>query len=223
MTKSQHSGSFISLPYHCQLCIHKLRTRFNLQNNTLTAKYNREVFPKSQVNSVSASVRTAFNTDKNLYTEPELAETGSFQSLKNKFQWAMIEWDKANRNTKVFLLNNEKLRHLSLRLTSLSEPGPSVLCQQPGTATAMWGRWGWEERGRGGRKRDRENKHRTRLKFLGKKTMWPLEEGKTVENHSHISFSPSSTERSSVFPCFPSQSSEQSWHHLHETPKSKRA
>lgn len=36
---------------------------------------------------------------------------------------------------KVFPLNNENLRNISVRLTSLSEPGPSVLCQQPGMKT----------------------------------------------------------------------------------------
>lgn len=29
--------------YHCQLCIHKLRARYNLKNNNLTAKYYRVV------------------------------------------------------------------------------------------------------------------------------------------------------------------------------------
>lgn len=41
------TSSFISLS---QLCIHELRTRFNLQNNKITAKYHREVCTKSEVN-----------------------------------------------------------------------------------------------------------------------------------------------------------------------------
>lgn len=73
---------------------------------------------------------------------------------------------------KVFPLNNGNLRNLCVRLTSLSKPGPSVLCQQPGMKTDvgetdMGGKEAMRERQE--KKRDRKSKHRTRLKFLGKK------------------------------------------------------
>lgn len=121
-----------------------------------------------------------------------MVERKSFQSLEDKFQRAIMIKTKKKESQDVFLLNNERTenRHPSLTLTSLHEPGPSVICQQPGTETEMWGRWAWTGRGRverETREEESKNKHETRLKFLGRKAMWPWEGGKTVENQSDIS------------------------------------
>lgn len=124
------TDSFIPLTwYHCQVCIRKLRTRFNLQNNKARCQIPQRSLHK--VRSKLCVCECAHNIqhrDKNLYTEPQLAETGSFQSLKNKFH------DRMNRNTRSASSQQWKAhnRHLSLKLTSLPELGPSVLCQQPG-------------------------------------------------------------------------------------------
>ncbi len=54
--------------YHCQLCIHKLKARFNLKTNKLTSKYHREVCAKSVVNCVCECAHIIQHRDK-IYTQ----------------------------------------------------------------------------------------------------------------------------------------------------------
>lgn len=125
-------------PYHYKSCIRKRRRRFNLENNKPCAKYRREV-NKSEENS-AGGMCPAFGPDKNLYAQVELGRRGSlFWRCKNTKSKRRGQ-NKVSTNTRgaSSLQWKSHNRHLSFRITSSAEPGPSVLCQQPGTGAELY-------------------------------------------------------------------------------------
>lgn len=117
------------------------RRRFDLESNKACAKYHREV-NKSEKNRGAWGMCVQRLAQIKIYThKSNLAGEEDFWELKkqNKTKNGR-EQIKVSRNTRgaSTLQWKSHKRHLFFRITSSPKPGPSVLCQQPGTEAKLY-------------------------------------------------------------------------------------